>query len=130
MAAALAAGFQLSAMLQAYSAPPMNITSGLTTVQGSTGRPIVDNRFLARNAGEADPLVMLNLRVARAFHVGPRVQLDAMVEAFNVANRVNVLTRNANFGSRTYPTDPAPTFRQITSVGEARAVQLGLRVRF
>ena len=39
-------GFQVSAMLQAYSALPFNITSGVTTVQGTAGRPIVDGEFI------------------------------------------------------------------------------------
>ena len=47
----LSHGFQLSSMLQAYSALPFNITSGVTTVQGTAGRPIVDGAFIERNAG-------------------------------------------------------------------------------
>ncbi len=38
-------------MLQAYSALPFNITSGVTTIQGTAGRPIVDGEFIPRNAG-------------------------------------------------------------------------------
>ena len=38
-------------MLQAYSALPFNITSGVTTIQGTAGRPIVDGAFIERNAG-------------------------------------------------------------------------------
>ena len=34
----VAYGFQLSGMLQAYSAPPFNITSGVTTLQGTAGQ--------------------------------------------------------------------------------------------
>ena len=44
-------GFQLSSMLQYYSALPFNITSGVTTVQGTAGRPIVNGAFIERNAG-------------------------------------------------------------------------------
>ena len=44
-------GFQLSGVVQYYSALPLNITSGVTTVQGTTGRPIVDGAFISRNAG-------------------------------------------------------------------------------
>ena len=40
-------GFQVSGMLQAYSALPFNITSGVTTIQGTAGRPIVDGAFIA-----------------------------------------------------------------------------------
>ena len=42
----------MSGMLQYYSAPPLNITSGVTTVQGTAGRPIVDGEFIQRNAGD------------------------------------------------------------------------------
>ena len=41
---ALTHGFQVSGMLQAYSALPFNITSGVTTIQGTAGRPIVERR--------------------------------------------------------------------------------------
>ena len=44
-------GFQLSGMVQSYSALPFNITSGVTTLQGTAGRPIVDGAFIPRNAG-------------------------------------------------------------------------------
>ena len=44
-------GFQFSSMVQAYSALPFNITSGVTTIQGTAGRPIVDGEFIPRNAG-------------------------------------------------------------------------------
>ena len=47
----LSHGFQLSGMLQAYSALPFNITSGVTTIQGTAGRPIVNGAFIERNAG-------------------------------------------------------------------------------
>jgi hypothetical protein len=126
----LANGFQVSAIVQAYSALPLNITSGVTTVQGTAGRPIVNGEFIDRNAGTGSDFFTLNLRVSRAFPIGPRVRLEALVEAFNVTNRVNVLTRNANFGAGAYPTNPSPTFNQVTAVGEPRSAQLGLRVRF
>ena len=59
-----------------------------------------------------------------------RVQLDALAECFNLTDHVNVVTRNTNFGSGTYPTNPSPTFNQITAVGEPRSFQLGARLRF
>jgi hypothetical protein len=72
----------------------------------------------------------VNLRVGRTFHLNSRIQLEALGEAFNMTNRPNVLTRNANFGSGTYPSNPSPTFGQITAVGEPRSFQLGARLRF
>ena len=59
-------GFQVSGMLQASSALPLNITSGVTTIQGTAGRPIVDGQFIPRNAGVGSDFLSLNLRVSRA----------------------------------------------------------------
>jgi hypothetical protein len=52
------------------------------------------------------------------------------VEAFNVTDRVNNLTRNANFGPGAYPTNPVSSFNQITAVGDPRTFQFGVRVTF
>ncbi len=123
-------GFQISGMLQAYSAPPFNITSGVTTIQGTAGRPLVDEAFIERNAGVGNAFLSLNARVGRAIRVTGRVQVEGIAEAFNLTNHQNVLTRNTNFGPGTYPTDPAASFGQVTAVGEPRAFQLGVRMRF
>ena len=120
----------LSGMLQAYSALPFNITSGVTTIQGTAGRPVVNGQFIERNAGEGSDFFSLGLRVSRTFHLTPRIGLEALAEAFNVTNRENVLTRNTNFGSGSYPHNPAPSFGQPTAVGEPRSFQLGARLRF
>ena len=117
-------------MLQAYSALPLNITSGVTTVQGTAGRPIVNGEFIERNAGVGSDFFSLSARVSRSFRVGGRVSIEALAEGFNLTNRRNALTRNANFGAGAYPTNPSPTFDQITAVGEPRSVQFGVRVRF
>ena len=49
----LSHGFQLSGMLQYYSALPFNITSGVTTIQGTAGRPIVNGAFIDATPGSA-----------------------------------------------------------------------------
>lgn len=123
-------GFQVSGLLQAYSGAPFNITSGITTTQGTPGRPVVNGVFIPRNSGEASSFVTLSLRFSRTFHVAGRVEVEGLAEAFNVTNRTNALTRNANFGSGVYPTSPSSSFGQITSVGEPRSWQLGARLRF
>lgn len=122
-------GFQLSGMLQAYSALPFNITSGVTTVQGTPGRPIVNGAYIARNAGAGSDFFNVSARLARVFRIGP-VEVEALAEAFNLSNRRNVVTRNGSFGSGAYPTNPSPAFGQVTAVGEPRSLQLGARVRF
>ena len=123
-------GFQFSGMVQAYSALPFNITSGVTTIQGTAGRPIVEGEFIPRNAGESTPFFSLSARVSRTFPLKGRVQLETLVEGFNLTNHVNVVTRNTNFGVGAYPTNPSPSFGQITGVGEARSFQFAARVRF
>jgi hypothetical protein len=123
-------GFQLSGTLLAYSAPPFNILSGVTTVQGTAGRPVANGAFIERNAGVGSEFLTLNLRVSRAFRLAGRARLELLAEGFNLTNHRNVLTRNTIFGTGTYPTDPSPTFGRITAVGEPRSFQLGARVRF
>ena len=123
-------GFQVGAMLQAYSALPMNITSGVTTIQGTPARPLVNGQFIERNAGVGSDFLNLNIRISRVFRLTGRVELEALVEGFNLTNHQNVLTRNANFGAGAYPSNPSPTFGQITAVGEPRAAQFGARLRF
>ena len=122
--------FQFNTMLQAYSAPPFNITSGVTTVQGTTGRRVVDGAFIPRNAGTGSAFFSLSARLRRAFPIGGGRQMEGAVEAFNLTNRRNDLTRNGNFGSAAYPSSPSASFRQILGVGDPRTLQLALRVRF
>jgi len=128
---ALTAGsFQVSGMLQAYSALPLNITSGVTTIQGTAGRPIINGAFIERNAGEGPDFFSLNIRVSRVFRIGDRLRVEGLVEGFNLTNRTNVVTLIGNFGPGAYPTSPAPTFGQVTAVGDPRSAQLGVRVKF
>jgi hypothetical protein len=123
-------GFQFSSMLQFYSAPPFNITSGVTTIQGTTGRPIVDGEFIPRNSGVGTAFFSLGARVSRWFPITERVQLELLAEGFNLTDRANVVTRNTNFGPGAYPTNPLPSFGQVTAVGDPRSFQIGARVRF
>ena len=135
-------GFQLSGLLQYYSALPFNITSGITSLQGTTGRPLGDGataspnfdvrsvEFISRNAGTGSDFLTLNLRLTRTCRIANDVKLEGLVEAFNLTNRANAITRNTTFGSGAYPTNPVSTFNQITAVGDPRTVQFGVRVTF
>ena len=126
----LSHGFQLSSMLQAYSALPFNITSGVTTIQGTAGRPIVDGEFIPRNEGVGSDFFSMSLRISRSFRIAGRLRIEGLAEVFNLTNRTNPLTRNTNFGSGAYPTNPSPTFNQITAVGDPRTWQFAVRARF
>jgi hypothetical protein len=123
-------GFQLSTMVQAYSAAPFNITSGVTTVQGTAGRPIVDGEFIARNSGVGDEFFSMSLRLSRTFRISHGVSIEGLAEVFNLTNTVNETARNTNFGAGEYPTSPSPTYDQVTAVGDPRSWQLAARLRF
>src|SRR5215212_2572731 len=60
-------GFQLTGTVQYYSAVPFNVTTGTTTVQGTTARPLMNGAFISRNAGEGFDRFNLNLRLSRSF---------------------------------------------------------------
>lgn len=123
-------GFQLSGMLQYYSALPLNITTGATTIQGTTARPTVNGDFVSRNAGVGPDYFNVNLRVSRAFALGEHLRIEALAEAFNALNHRNNLTQNGVFGTGAYPSSPSATFGQVTAVNDPRVIQLALRLRF
>ena len=127
---ALSSGWQASALLQASSAAPFNITTGATTVQGTSARPVVDGAFIPRNAGVGDTFVALHLRVGRAFRVASAVRAEVALELFNATDAVNEIARNTTFGSGSYPTSPSASFGTVTAVGEPRSAQLSIRLRF
>ena len=122
--------FDLSGALQAYSSLPFNILSGVTTIQGTPGRPVVNGEFIERNAGVGSDFFTASARLSRSFTLSGSKTLEGAVEVFNLTNRKNVLTRNTNFGPGSYPSNPLPTFGQVTAVGDPRTVQLALRLRF
>jgi hypothetical protein len=116
--------------------------SGVTSLQGTTGRPFANGTaatanfdvrsasLISRNAGVGADFVSVNARLNRTFRLTNRTKLEAMIEGFNLTNHLNALTRNTNFGSGVYPTNPISTFNQITGVSDPRAFQIGLRVMF
>ena len=136
----LSHGFQLGAVLQYYSALPLNILSGVNTVQQTGGRPCAGlaataaactlNAMIGRNAGEGFDFFNVSSRLSRTFAVGERVRVQAMAEAFNLLNHRNDMVPNTTFGSGVFPDVPRSTFGQATAVGEPRTLQLALRVAF
>jgi len=122
--------FSLSGAVQAYSALPFNITSGVTTIHGTPGRPVVDGEFIERNAGVGTVFFTASVKLSHSFNIAGPVELEGVLEAFNLTNRTNPITRNTNFGSGSYPENPLPTFGQVTAVGDPRALQLAVRLKF
>jgi hypothetical protein len=126
----LSHGFELSGMLQYYSALPLNITSGVTTVQGTAGRPLVNGAFIGRNAGIGNDFFSVSARLNRSFRLTERAHLELLAEAFNALNHRNNLTLNGVFGAGAYPTNPSPSFGRVTAVNDPRSLQLAMRLRF
>jgi hypothetical protein len=138
----LSHGFQASGMLQYYSAPPINVGSGVNSLQGTAGRPFADGsiatanfdvravNFIPRNAGVGSSFFTMSLRVSRGFSIGSGRRIEGMLEAFNLTDRVNPVTRNTTFGTGSYPANPLAAFNTVTAVGDPRTLQLGLRMSF
>ena len=138
----LSHGFQVSSMLQYYSALPFNIVSGVNSLQGTAGRPFADGtvatanfdvrtaRMIPRNAGVGNDFFTMSLRASRVFGLGGGRSVEGMVEAFNLTNRSNPVARNNSFGTGSYPSSPVSSFGTVTAVGDPRTVQVGLRVMF
>lgn len=123
-------GFRLSGIVQYYSALPLNITAGATTIQGTAARPVVNGAFIDRNAGTGFNFVNVNARLSRNFRLAEGARLETMIEAFNLLNHTNGISMNGTFGTGAYPANPLPAFRQVTSVADPRTLQLGLRISF
>ena len=117
-------------MLQYYSALPYNITTGATTIQGTTARPTLNGVMISRNAGAGNDFFGVNARLSRSFHLTERWSLEGIAEAFNALNHRNNLTRNGSFGTGVYPTSPSSTYGQITAVNDPRTLQFALRLKF
>jgi hypothetical protein len=135
-------GFQVSGLLQYYSALPFNITSGVANLQGTTSRPLANGAtapanfdvravaFIPRNVGTGSDFFTLSVRGSRVFPLARGAKLEGLVEVFNLTNRANAITRNATFGGGTYPDSPVSTFNQVTAVGDPRTAQFGVRLTF
>jgi hypothetical protein len=126
----LSHGFGLTGMLQYYSPLPFNITTGANTIQGTSARPTINGVFINRNAGMGFDFVNLGGRLSRGFQLSERFHLQAMAEGFNLTNHVNGVTLNGVFGTGTYPTNPSPTYKQVTAVNDPRGFQFAVRVSF
>jgi hypothetical protein len=80
-----------------------------------------------RNSARLDPTSSFDARVSKAFDLRGGGRLEAMIEAFNLFNHVNILNVNNTFGTGTAP---LPAFNQPTAAGDMRQLQLGVRWTF
>ena len=60
----------------------------------------------------------MSLRVSRSFRLTNGSRIEGLIEAFNLTNRVNPITRNTTFGPGSYPSSPVSSFNTVTAVGD------------
>jgi hypothetical protein len=118
------AGWHLAGMFSAASALPFNVLTGTDRNNDTTvnDRPVGVGRNSARGFGSAT----LDVRLSRTVPLGG-LQLEMIVEGFNVLNRANYLFPNATFGAGS---EPLPSFGRPTDAADPRQVQLGVRVSY
>jgi hypothetical protein len=86
--------------------------------------------MIGRNAGVGFPQFNMNTRLSRTFNLGERFRLQGIAEAFNALNKTNLLFPTGSFGTGSYPTAPAATFRTATAAADPRNIELALKLSF
>lgn len=141
----LPGGVQVGAVLMARTGTPVNITTGTDNNRNGVtndrpnlaagaevGTDAMKNKAsfidpgtspgnLPRNAGRGPGWWQLDMRVSKVFQFG-RTRIEALVEAFNLDNHVNLNSWNGNLRS--------VNFGKSVTADIARQVQLGLRFGF
>ena len=123
--AAIVNGVQLGYVVSYATGVPFNVVAGsdLNFDTTNNDRPA----GVGRNSGRQASMSSVDVRISRAFALGNRQRVQALVEAFNVLNHVNVLVVNNTFGTGG---TPLPAFGQPTTAGDPRQIQLGVRWSF
>ncbi|MGB7218105.1 MAG: carboxypeptidase regulatory-like domain-containing protein [Vicinamibacterales bacterium] len=118
-------GFLFGYVYSYASGAPFNVVTGSDNNNDTTtnDRPA----GVGRNSERLPATSSLDVRISRAFAMAGGHRLEAMIEAFNLINNVNVLNVNNTFGNGTTPN---ATFGQRTAVGDMRQLQLGVRWSF
>jgi hypothetical protein len=119
-------GFELSYIFQYGSRLPFNVVTG-TDRNNDTN---VNDRpaGVGRNTGRGFDYASLDLRLSRRIRFGERLNLETIVEGFNVLNRSNLQLPNNTLN----PANPATlvTFGRPTAADSPRQIQFGLRLNF
>jgi hypothetical protein len=134
----------IAPILTAVSSRPFNLLTGVDIngdTHSTTDRPLVagSNPLPAgRNIGRGPGFFEVNLRLARNFSLGERARIEAIIEGFNIFNRVNFTSVNnfvgPNFLVMGNPEgiEGLPPTRPLafTSAHNARQIQFGAKVIF
>jgi hypothetical protein len=120
------AGFQLSYIFTYGSRLPFNVQTGADRNfdTNTNDRPL----GVGRNTGRGFDFASLDLRAGRRIRFSERVNLEMIVEGFNVLNRANLRLPAHTLN----PANPATlaSFGQPTAADCPRQIQFGLRLNF
>lgn len=122
-------GFGVRLLAIAQSPRYFNVTVGSDVNRDQnavTDRPDV----LGRNTWPGDDFVTFDLRILRRFQFRERYGLEAVVEFYNLFNRVNVTDLFTVWGRPTLSQPPLATFNTPRAVGDAFKTQLALKFTF
>jgi len=122
-------GFGAHVIATAQSPRYFNVTAGSDVnrdLNALTDRPDT----LGRNTHRGDDFVSLDLRLVRRFQMAERYSLEAIVEFYNLFNRVNITDFFTVWGRPTLAQPPIATFNMPRAVGDAFKTQLALRFTF
>jgi Carboxypeptidase regulatory-like domain/TonB dependent receptor len=97
--------------------------------------------LLGRNTYRGDGLVNLDIRLSRLFRLTERAQLEALAEAFNLFNTLNVTDINTVYGAANFigpeprsfndkAPAPSPDFGAIRAIAPPRQIQFAVRLNF
>jgi hypothetical protein len=129
---AVAGGLKVSGLISLESGRRFNIFAGRDF--NLDGNPNSDRpALIGRNAYLGPAYASVDLRVSRAFAVSTRARLEAMLDVFNLFDRVNVKDINTVWGSIDYPNTPPPAslgFGTPRDVFNPRQVQFGAKLKF
>jgi len=124
--ARLSRGLLLSYLFTYGSRLPFNVVTG-TDRNNDTN---VNDRpaGLGRNTGRGFDFASLDLRLSRRISLGERLNLETLVEGFNVLNRANLQLPNNTLN----PSNPSTllSFGRPTAADNPRQIQFGLRLNF
>jgi hypothetical protein len=118
-------GVELGYVASYATGVPFNVVAGsdVNNDTNNNDRPA----GVARNSGRQPSTSSVDLRAIRSFRLAGRQSVEALVEVFNLINRVNILALNSTFGTGA---TPLTTFGQPTLAGDPRQIQVGLRWNF
>ncbi len=139
------AAVQVSGILTAASGRPFTPLAGTDLNGDGNGgafpsdrarvNPADESTSVGRNSATTAAQYNVDLRVSRKFKLGGRTAFEAILDVFNLFNRVNFFedTNQSSFtifGAGSYPSNPLPTYGRYTLTLPPRQVQLAGKITF